>query len=266
MLGLAFGILLALSLLAVNSPWALPWQELVLAILLAVVFLPFPFGGDIFPLNVPAWSLFYELVVNALFAFFYRLTNTWWLTLVVIASALSLLAGAVAFGTMNFGPSLSDTALALARTAFSFGVGVMLYRYRRTTAVHPFWILVAIAAIFAFPVPLKWRVWFDLLCVFAILPGLVFLLLGTYSSSATMNSVFGFLGAMSYGLYAVHYPLIWLARGVSEKFSLSLPVVGVMLIVTLIVVCGVTEVRVDRPLRGWLSKRLVSWHKGNELR
>ena len=57
LLGLAFGLVLATALLFAGSSDALSTDKLAIALLLALLFPPVPFGGDIFPLNVPAWSL-----------------------------------------------------------------------------------------------------------------------------------------------------------------------------------------------------------------
>lgn len=75
LVGLTFGLILELALIVTGSPYAIKPPNLVLAVIFALFFLPLPASiarRDIFPLNVPAWSLFYELVVNTLFAVFFR--------------------------------------------------------------------------------------------------------------------------------------------------------------------------------------------------
>ena len=44
---------------------------------------------ETYPLNGPAWSLFYEYIANALYALLLRRLPTWALTIVVLAAALA---------------------------------------------------------------------------------------------------------------------------------------------------------------------------------
>jgi peptidoglycan/LPS O-acetylase OafA/YrhL len=63
-LGLFFGCLLGIATILTNSG---SWADLGKSLFWGALFLPDfsqDASKDIFPLNVPAWSLFYELIVN----------------------------------------------------------------------------------------------------------------------------------------------------------------------------------------------------------
>lgn len=262
LVGLAFGLVLALALIVTGSPYAIDPLNLALAVFFALFFMPLPSGiagggGDMFPLNVPAWSLFYEFVVNALFAIFFC-----WLTPVVLASvaclsAFVLVSGVWVHGGTDFGPTLSDAPVALSRTLFSFAVGVLIYRFRCPVRTNSLIVIFAVTILFVVPVSEVWRPTFDLACILFIFPVTVFTLLGVETSSAAQDRAFTFLGDMSYGLYAIHYPLIWLLRGASEKLDFDPRFAGLALLAVLVIGCAVVERRIDQPLRIWLTKHLV---------
>ena len=108
------------------------------------------------------------------------------------------------------------------------------------------------------PISSDWRVAFDLICIALVFPLSVFVLLGAGQTSDRQSVAFAFLGDMSYGLYAVHYPLIWILRGASGKLGFDPAYAGLMLIAFLVVSCAILERRVDRPLRTWLTARLLA--------
>ena len=258
LVGLAFGLVLAVALLLAGSPDALPPDRLAIALLFALFFMPVPFGGDIFPLNGPAWSLFYELVVNALYALFFRWLTPAVLMTVILVAVSVLIPGVWAHGSAALGPALGDAPVAFARTVFSFSAGVLVYSWRRPiNSALPFVAIVTVMLLMFLPIGRDWRPVFDLTCIVLVFPLSVFVLLGSGTVSARQSRAFEFLGDMSYGLYAVHYPLIWIVRGASGKLGFDSAYAGLMLIALLVVSSASIERRIDSPLRSWLTARLV---------
>jgi len=87
----------------------------------------------VFPLDNPAWSLFFELIANLIFGIlaFRRKTPTWLLSLVFAASLCLLAAGAraqVSFNAMGAESDLIPFLLGLPRVALSFTSGVIVFR------------------------------------------------------------------------------------------------------------------------------------------
>lgn len=121
----------------------------MVAIVLGCLLIPMPPSMDIrgwdetFPLNGPAWSLFYEYVANILYAVGLRKLSIRWLSLLVAVAALAVIHLAV------FGPrgdliggwalDASGVHIGMTRVMFPFFAGVLLMRMGvRITVKHSF--------------------------------------------------------------------------------------------------------------------------------
>ena len=78
-----------------------------------------------------------------------------------------------------------------------------------------------------------------------------------HSGVATQASVLEVPKPQTFHGYALHYPLIWLVRGASEKLGLSSVVFGVLLVIFLPVTCAVIERRFDLPVRRWIGRSIA---------
>ncbi len=261
LVGTCIGAALGVILIITGSTSAMSWSEFGLALGFAVFLLPtFAMGrvtDDMFPLNVPAWSLFYELIVNIAYAVLLRWLTTAVLIIGMMVSGAFLTNGVLSHAGVDFGPAFADATFALARTIYPFSAGLLIYRFRSSVPVNQFLLVLAATLIFFLPIDGRTRAVFDLLFVLFFAPMSVFVLLNAGRLNAPTRSSFSFLGRMSYGLYAVHYPLIWLLRGVLEKLKFNPLPWGIALIVVLMVLCAISEKRFDRPLRSTLTRRFV---------
>lgn len=144
---LVMGVLLgALSFMVQGSvkwdgtPVAL--SDVMLATLLGLFLIPALPGsapevrgnGEMFPLNGPSWSLFFEYIGNVLYALFLRRLSTRWLTVWVVLTGAGLASFALfnlsGFGHLGVGWSLLEYNLpgGLLRMMFSFSVGLLMSR------------------------------------------------------------------------------------------------------------------------------------------
>ncbi|WP_158914548.1 acyltransferase [Caulobacter sp. S45] len=152
------------------------------AILLAALFLPAPaqpmplgtYRGSIFPANFPAWSLFYELVANGVYALFARrLAVRILLGLLTVMAAL-LIFEAFKRGSLDLGSAWNTKAGGIIRVLFSFFAGVTVYKLWLSGVRAPrlpSWLLALLPfALFMIPGP---RPIVDLLEVFIVFPLLV---------------------------------------------------------------------------------------------
>lgn len=219
----------------------------------AVVMLPAPFSGEyLYPLDSPAWSLFFELVANALFA----LTVVRWPRAGLMGLVFLVAAGLVAAasntalgfgasdGPLNAGAYWSGFGAGLLRVGVGFFGGVLLYRLYvggvRLPAVPAPWLCVLLFFILAVWVPRPLRLSYDLISVFVLFPAIV--LVGAAAPArGVWADRFHVFGGMSYALYVLQAPLykllVWAAL-IAFGFDLArIPMfvgfVGVMLAVGL---------------------------------
>lgn len=178
-----------------------------------LLLLPIPAKDLAFPLNFPAWSIFFELSVNLIHGLvLWRLGIRW---LVVLIAAIIPLTAWAAFhaGTLDVGAHTDDYFIALARAMLSYVIGIVLYRWWHDTPslrVPPLLAFAAMPVLFAsswlfgvndWPIDLGFIV---VVCPLLIAGGLRF----RSPAGSAMSSAAVALGALSFPLYAVHLPVI----------------------------------------------------------
>ena len=255
LVGLFFGLMLFAALAITGAESALPSDVLALTLGLSLLFLPTPTTPNLFPLNVPAWSLFFELLVNALYAFLYRYVSDFRLIVVVCLSALVLVVTKISAEDVQDLGKLGYVLTTLVRTTFSFTVGVLIYRYKRLLpSVRPISAIVLLVLVAAVNPTSDIRTYYDLICVLLVFPIIIGTVLGSEPDGSD-HRIYNWLGEMSYPLYAVHYPIIWLANGFANRLGLSKPLIAVLLIPSLIFFAHLLEKKIDLPLRKWIRAR-----------
>lgn len=190
--------LVGLGIGLVATP-AAPW-----AAVLALLMLPSRAAGapHLFPFNVPAWSLFFEMIANALYGLIAR-----WLSNAVLGAILAVGLVAVIWAFTHYqgldtGVFWSEAPGGLARVIWSFFAGVAVYRLHRALPKVglPWWACAAaLVAMMAQP--------FELALVLAGFPALVFLAANSAAKGITAKACW-VLGGVSYGLYAIHAPIL----------------------------------------------------------
>lgn len=204
---IALGTLL--GLFVAFAKWKLTGQPALWAIEAALLFgllliptaLPFEHSST-FPLNGPAWSLFYEVVANAAYAVSARFLTVLALSIVVAISAVSLGLCAASAGKVDGGGMLVEWPLGLSRVAFSFAAGVLLHRLRPRIKLPLPVLAVLVIAAAAFPMMRGyWMV--ELAFVVVVFPLVV--AAGVHAGGGRWSRL---AGRLSYPLYATHYPLV----------------------------------------------------------
>jgi peptidoglycan/LPS O-acetylase OafA/YrhL len=249
LLGLAMGASwLALELI-VSPPAALSGQQILIAFSLGLLFLPSPFGvyADLYPLNVPAWSLFFELVVNAAYAICYRLLTNRVLIVFTLFAGIILAAHMVLWG-------FATPVAGLLRAFFAFPLGVLIYRFKHRIPAMPVSPIVIVAALclpMLIPVPEQARRFFDLASILLVFP--VGIALGSKVDSPRLDPPAEWLGRISFPIYAIHYPVLQAGLGVKDHLPVPAPLIGAGLIVLLVLFCPLIDRYFDAPVRAWLS-------------
>lgn len=222
-------------------------------------------GEALFPLNPPAWSLFYELVINLALILMWKRLSVIALSALVALSAVPLVALAFHHGSLDPGVLGADVAVALARVTFSFFLGVLIFKSGVHTRlpVLPGWVLGP--AFLALLVPaLAWRGAYDLAVVALAFP--IILALGARASATGLwlkVCVVG--GVTSYALYMLHIPMLWFAKPLFARFGIVPDLTATTLfVIAAIVGSWAAHTYFDEPLRQLWAKRRSSRRRSPE--
>lgn len=177
--------------------------------------------GEMYPLNGPSWSLLFEYIGNILYALLLRRFTTKVLAFFVAVAAVGLALfsifgplGDICVGFSMTGDNITGGFL---RLLFSFSAGLLLSRVFKPVKIKgAFWICsAAIVAVAAVPrIGGEEHLWmngaYDAICAIILFPLLVLLGASGKTTDKTTTKICKFLGDISYPLYMVHYPFIYL--------------------------------------------------------
>lgn len=230
-------------------------------------------NGEMFPLNGPSWSLFFEYIGSILYAIVLHRLPKRALQVVVVVSAIGLAACAFAnmSGVYSIGVGWSMASGGFIggffRLSFSFSIGLLLSREFKPRRIKgAFWICAGIIAfLLACPYvggsePSPWNAVYDLVCTLLLFPVVVYLGASGNTTDIFSSRVCNFLGELSYPVYIVHYPVMYMfyawvwANGYT--FAEVWPVCAI-LFPCIIVFAWLTMRYYDKPVRAWFSKRLL---------
>lgn len=256
---------------------AVPVAMLLVATLMNAFMIPATPGaeirgvGEMYPLNGPAWSLFFEYIGNVLYALFIRRLSTRALAVLVAAAGCGLAVFSVwgPLGDICVGFSLTGENIVggSLRLLFAFPAGLLLSRVFRPVRVRgAFWIgSLAVVALASVPrIGGSEHLWmngvYDALCAVVLFPLIVWIGASGKTTDRVTSRVCKFLGDISYPLYMVHYPFIYLyyawVKNENLTFGQSLP--GAAALVAGSVALAWLCLRFyDEPVRRFLSKRLL---------
>ena len=220
----------------------MPIHWTMIAFLLAMFLIPAYPGapydvrgnGEMYPLNGPSWSLFFEYIGNILYALFIRKLSNKKLTVLVAATGLLWIAFVVfdvsGYDMIGIGWTLDAVNFfgGLLRMLFPFSLGMLLSRnfmkstrqhdYKTTSFVEKnvFWIsIVVMFVLFSMPYISKTgdisvNGIYELACIVFVFPLIVWFGAAGNITGRFSTKVCKFLGDISYPLYIVHYPVMYL--------------------------------------------------------
>jgi peptidoglycan/LPS O-acetylase OafA/YrhL len=268
----ALGTFLSAASIAVQmivSPTYWSWASLAGAVAAGALMLPsVPPSGvtTIFPLNGPAWSLFYEMLANMVYAAIFPVLTLRRLIMLVVLGFFAVALSAYFFGSLSGGALVGYPDVytgGLVRVWFSFFAGVLLCRIYRSghlpkVRMQGAWLLPASVACLFFVDPVEARPVYDLMLVVVVFPLLVALAVQVEPRRGVR--AFTFLGVVSYPIYATHeLCLKLLDRSLKSLGDIEIPISAPMFALALLAVLSLIGWYLDRlfdqPVRRWLTAR-----------
>ena len=256
-----------------------PASWVMIALLLSMCMIPAVPGvpyevrgnGEMFPLNGPGWSLFFEYIGNICYALFMRRMSTkvlaFFTLLLGLTHAWFFIGDISQYDMVGVGWTIDEVNFfgGFIRMLFPFSLGMLLARTFKPRKVQgAFWICTSVLiAVFAVPyIPsggnISLNCLYEFACIAFIFPALVWLG-ASGTADRTTGRVNRFLGELSYPLYIVHYPIMyifyaWLIK--KDIYTIS----GCWAVALLVIASSISLAYLclklyDEPLRRWLSRR-----------
>ncbi|MDE5463905.1 acyltransferase [Bradyrhizobium sp. CSS354] len=179
----------------------------------------------LFPINGPAWSLFWELVINLAFAVVLFKSTTRALCFVIVTAAVGLVAFAFVWNGLNIGWNWSSSPGGLVRVTFGFTLGLVISRCLRPCSVRRVsWLsllpMILLVGGLVFPIEKNAQAVYDLVFCLVAAPGIVVcgMLLEV---PRRIRRVAFWLGYLSYPLYVVHRGCVGLFKAIPPQYGLD---------------------------------------------
>jgi peptidoglycan/LPS O-acetylase OafA/YrhL len=163
--------------------------------------------NELYPLNIPTWSLAWEWVANIAYALLCRRADRRQLVVLLVPAEAAVALAAWRHGTLDIGHDWATPLLGFVRVTASFTMGLLIFDLMRAgklprLRVPPVLLLVATGLVLALPSSLGWTK--DVLAVWLVLP---FLCVAAVQNEPRSPKLHILLGATSYPIYVLHAAL-----------------------------------------------------------
>lgn len=261
---------------AASAGWVMTALLLTMFMIPAVPGLPYEVrgNGEMFPLNGPGWSLFFEYIGNILYALIIRRFSTKILAaftlLLGIAHAWFFIGNISGYDMIGVGWTIDEVNFwgGLVRMLFPFSMGMLLARtFKPRKARGTFWIC-SIILIVLFAVPyikpcgeISLNSLYEFVCIAFIFPFVVWLGACGNSNGNITHKANKLLGDLSYPLYIVHYPIMYIfyAWLIEERYyTLEECWPTALLVVASSILLALACLKLyDEPVRRWLGNKFI---------
>jgi peptidoglycan/LPS O-acetylase OafA/YrhL len=260
MLGIALGGLATLAGVFLGQMRDVDPGDVLFSLGFAFFFLPTPgseISTNLFPLNPPSWSLFFELVVNLVFAGFFLWFSKRFTVIVVLSSSLALVFGIYLIGDGSEGFRWEAVGYGIPRVIFSFFLGVLIFQFRDQFPRKPrsSFLAPSLVLVFVFSMdPGNYRAIFDAVFVTIVSP---IILIWAYQAEIPQRwrSLSSYLGGISFCVYSIHLPLLNIAKGAHRVLGFDLGLVVVFVVLVVLASSPIIVSRFDVPARKKLLSR-----------
>jgi peptidoglycan/LPS O-acetylase OafA/YrhL len=244
------------------SPVAYDAGKIALLFICSLFLIPLPLMEDrafnLFGLNAPSWSLFWEYVANIFYAFVLYNVGRRLLAALTILAAAGICLVSYRAGNLLGGWAKDNFFDGGARVAYSFLAGLFLYRSNWIIKNSLGFISLGILLFLAFIMPgSEWNWMTEPLVILLYFPLLVSLGAGSILSPQ-WKKICKLSGNISYPLYMTHYAFIWVFGNyyTNEKPPAGvLPYIILPGTIFLVVIAYLVMVYYDLPVRQYLAKK-----------
>lgn len=231
--------------------------------------------GEMYPLNGPSWSLFFEYIGNILYALFIRKLSTKALIVLVVVAGCALASFSIfgPYGDICAGFALKGEEFTggFFRLLYSFSAGLLLSRVFKPIHIRGAFWKCSLLVIFLLAVPRiggAEHLWmnglYDTVCFALFFPLVVYWGASGKITDKHTSRICEFLGNISYPLYMVHYPFIYLyyawVKNEELTFRESLPG-ALAVVIGSILLAYICLKLYDEPVRRYLAKRFLKSKK-----
>ncbi|MBF4472568.1 acyltransferase family protein [Flavobacterium sp. HJJ] len=254
-----------------------PFWKMLLVMVLGWFLMPVPGSldirgwGEMYPLNGPAWSLFFEYIANLVYALVLRrLSNAiMWILVIISGAALIHLAVMSPIGDVIGGWSLEPAQLKIGftRLAFPFLGGILLRRTFVGGKCSKAFLMssILLVAVLAFPrVGDHETLWmngiYDSLIIIVVFPVIVYIGANGRVKGDVAQRLCKLLGDISYPIYITHFPILYVFYAWVDKNKITMEdsVGTASLVFALCLIISYLSLKFyDVPVRKWLSKRFL---------
>lgn len=253
-------------------------QAVMLVTLLGLFLLPSPTSIEVrgnteaFPLNGPHWSLFFEYIGSLLYGLMLHRLSTKWLRVWVACSIISIAGfalltedGGIAYGWSSEPVSIWGGTL---RMLYAYPMGLLMARMFRERRPKPIkghmFLLCSLGLVLLLGLPFlvnkDAETIYQLVCIFSFFPTIIWYGARGIVTGWRQKAV-SFLGRLSYPLYAIHFPLVylyiaWVQQSGYTYTGLSHPwVAALFTLVASVLTATLCLLFYDEPLRKRLSNK-----------
>ena len=220
-------------------------------------------AAPIAPLDIPFWTLIWEVWINLLLIFAWRRLRGPVIPGVIAVTGTVAVLAARAHGNFDYGFQVKDLATGAARAAFAFFIGVAIAKYVsprwRAPAVPAWAVLAGLLLVMAIGVPASLGWLYEFAAVTLLLPLIVWAG-GSAHASPRMVALAAVLGQLYYGVYAFHGPAIGVEFWLSHETGLQ---PSPWLLAPLALGVGLLSHLVSRSVDPWARRQVRAlWARG----
>jgi peptidoglycan/LPS O-acetylase OafA/YrhL len=258
-LGTVLGLLAFLFDPFAGHPESYSAGRMVLIFLCSMLVIPFPVMAgrayNLFGLNAPTWSLFWEYIANIFYAVLLCRMGRRWHIILLVAAGLALCKVCYTAGNLMGGWDGHTFWHGGIRLAYSFLAGLLVYRCNWQISNKLGFGGVAVSLFAAFMMPFsRWNWLTEPAVILFYFPFII--ALGAGAPALRTKKLSTFAGNISYPLYMTHYAVLWMFGNYYAKYkpdALHMALIICCSLVVLVTFAWLVMTFYDAPVRKYLA-------------